>query len=66
MVTFTGVCEIVGAIGLLVPRMRRVAAIALILFLIAVLPARIFMRRDRASRFAVRPQHLSFRESRFR
>lgn len=41
MVTFTGVCEILGAIGLLVPRTRRIAAIALILFLIAVLPANI-------------------------
>jgi uncharacterized membrane protein len=41
MVTFTGVCEIVGAIGLLVPRTRRVAAVALILFLVAVLPANI-------------------------
>jgi uncharacterized membrane protein len=41
MVTFTGVCEILGAIGLLVPRTRKIAAIALILFLIAVLPANI-------------------------
>lgn len=41
MVTFTGVCEILGAIGLLVPRARWVAAVALILFLIAVLPANI-------------------------
>lgn len=41
MVTFTGLCEILGAIGLLVPRTRRVAAVALILFLIAVLPANI-------------------------
>ena len=41
MVTFTGICEILGAIGLLVPRTRRIAAIALILFLIAVLPANI-------------------------
>ena len=41
MVTFTGVCEILGAIGLLVPRTRRVAAAALILFLVAVLPANI-------------------------
>ncbi|HZI67586.1 MAG TPA: DoxX family protein, partial [Thermoanaerobaculia bacterium] len=30
MVTITGICEILGAIGLLVPRTRRVAAIALI------------------------------------
>jgi uncharacterized membrane protein len=41
MVTFTGICEIVGAIGLLVPRTRRVAALALIVFLLAVLPANI-------------------------
>jgi uncharacterized membrane protein len=41
MVTFTGICEILGAVGLLVPRTRRIAALALIVFLIAVLPANI-------------------------
>jgi uncharacterized membrane protein len=41
MVTFTGFCEILGALGLLVPRTRRVAAVALVAFLIAVLPANI-------------------------
>lgn len=41
IVTFTGLCEILGAIGLLVPRTRRVAAVALIVFLVAVLPANI-------------------------
>lgn len=41
MVTFTGVCEILGAVGLLVPRTRRIAAVALIVFLLAVLPANI-------------------------
>jgi len=41
MVTITGICEILGAIGLLVPRTRRIAAIALIVFLVAVLPANI-------------------------
>ena len=41
MVKFTGFCEILGAIGLLVPRTRRLAAIALILFLVAVLPVNI-------------------------
>jgi uncharacterized membrane protein len=46
MVTFTGVCELLGAIGLLIPRTRRVAAIALILFLIAVLPANIHAARS--------------------
>lgn len=46
MVTFTGVCEILGAIGLLVPRTRPIAAIALIVFLIAVLPANIHAARS--------------------
>jgi uncharacterized membrane protein len=41
MVTFTGLCEIAGAVGLLLPRTRRLAAIGLILFLMAVLPANI-------------------------
>ena len=41
MVTFTGICEILGAIGLLLPHTRRVAAAALIVFLLAVLPANI-------------------------
>lgn len=41
MVTFTGLCEVLGAIGLLVPRTRRAAAVALILLLLAVLPANI-------------------------
>lgn len=41
MVTFTGLCEILGAIGLLVPHTRRMGAIALIVFLVAVLPANI-------------------------
>ena len=41
MVTFTGICEILGAIGLLVPRTRRLAAVGLILFLLAVLPANV-------------------------
>jgi uncharacterized membrane protein len=41
MVTFTGICEILGGIGLLLPRTRRIAAVALIVFLLAVLPANI-------------------------
>ena len=46
IVTFTGVCEVLGAVGLLIPRTRRVAALALILFLIAVLPANIHAARS--------------------
>jgi uncharacterized membrane protein len=42
MVTFTGVAEILGAAGLLIPRTRRLAAVALIVFLVAVLPANIY------------------------
>lgn len=41
MVTLTGICEILGAVGLLVPRTRRIAAVALIVFMLAVLPANI-------------------------
>ena len=39
VVLFTGVCEIAGAVGLLIPKTRRIAAVALVLFLIAVFPA---------------------------
>ena len=46
MVTFTGVCEIFGAVGLLISRTRRIAAVALIVFLIAVLPANIHAARS--------------------
>lgn len=41
MVSFTGLCEIFGGIGLLVPGTRRVAAAALIALLLAVLPANV-------------------------
>lgn len=46
MVTFTGICEILGAIGLLVRRTRRVAAVALLVFFVAVLPANIHAARS--------------------
>jgi len=39
LVRFTGVCEIAGGIGLLVPWLVVPAAIALIVFLVAVFPA---------------------------
>lgn len=45
VVYLTGVCEILGAIGLLLPMTRPYAAAALILFLIAVLPANIHAAR---------------------
>jgi uncharacterized membrane protein len=45
MVFFTGLCELAGAIGLVIPTTRRAAGIALILFFIAVLPANIHAAR---------------------
>jgi uncharacterized membrane protein len=45
VIYFTGVCEILGAIGLLLPRARRLAGMALIVFFIAVLPANVHAAR---------------------
>jgi uncharacterized membrane protein len=45
MIYFTGVCEILGAIGLLVPRTRVVAALALIVLFVALLPANVHAAR---------------------
>lgn len=45
MVYFTGICEIAGAVGLLLPEFRRAAAYALIAFFLAVLPANIHAAR---------------------
>lgn len=39
LVAFTGVCEIAGGIGLLVPPLRVAAAVALAVFLVVVFPA---------------------------
>jgi uncharacterized membrane protein len=45
VVHFTGVCELAGAVGLLLPDFRRAAAYALIAFFLAVLPANIHAAR---------------------
>ena len=45
LVQFTGLCEIAGGIGLLTP-LRLVAAIALIVFLVAVFPANAYAARN--------------------
>jgi uncharacterized membrane protein len=39
LVRFTGLCEIAGAVGILVPFTRFAAGVALVLFLVAVFPA---------------------------
>lgn len=41
VIYLTGVLEILGAVGLLIPRCRRVAAICLILLLVAMFPANV-------------------------
>jgi uncharacterized membrane protein len=55
LVYFTGVCEIAGGIGLLIPAVRLLAGFALIVFLIAVFPANAFAaeHRERFGRAAV-------------
>jgi|SRR5580693_5915572 uncharacterized membrane protein len=47
IVYFTGVCEIAGAIGILIPQTRMLAGICLILFLIAVFPANVKAAREK-------------------
>jgi len=42
LVRLTGVCEILGGVGLLIPVLRLPAAIALIVFLVAVFPANVY------------------------
>ena len=41
LIYFTGVCEIVGAIGLVLPHLRQAAGLALIVFFIVVFPANV-------------------------
>lgn len=55
IVRFTGLCELAGGVGVLVPVTRVAAAIALIVFLVAVFPANIFAARhpERFGRAAI-------------
>jgi len=46
MIYFTGVCEILGGIGLLLPATRLAATIALIVMFVALLPANIRAARE--------------------
>ena len=47
IIYFTGVCEIAGAVGMLIPRTRVLAGVCLILFLIAVFPANVKAAREK-------------------
>jgi uncharacterized membrane protein len=46
LVWSTGLCEIAGGIGLQIPALRVAAAIALIVFLVAVFPANAYAAKD--------------------
>ncbi len=47
VVSFTGVCEVLGGMGLFVPATRKVVAIALVIFFVAVFPANVRADRER-------------------
>ncbi|PSL39833.1 putative membrane protein [Labedella gwakjiensis] len=55
LVALTGVCEIAGGVGLLVPGVHTVAGILLAVFLVAVFPANAFAARhpERFGRLAI-------------
>ena len=55
LVEISGVAEILGGLGVLVPRTRRTSGVALIALLIAVFPANIYMAQAH-SRFARIPR----------
>jgi uncharacterized membrane protein len=42
----SGICEVLGAIGLLLPPLTRVTGLALILFFVAVFPANVRAARQ--------------------
>jgi len=60
MVLISGVCELLGAIGILIPRTRRAAGVGLFLLTIAVTPANVFMLQH-AERYSVPMWALIFR-----
>jgi len=55
LVLFAGLCEIAGGIGLLIPATRTAAAIALVVFLVAVFPANAYAAKypERFGRAAI-------------
>src|SRR6266850_3892031 len=63
LIYFTGVCEIAGAIGLLVPSVRQPAGLALIVFFIVVFPANVKAARTGVGLGGKRPTPLWLRAS---
>ena len=43
LVQISGVCEIMGGVGLLIPQTRRLAALGLVAMLVAIVPANLYM-----------------------
>ena len=60
-VTFTGVAEIAGAIGILLPATRRLAAAGLLLLLLAVFPANVYAARHQIAIGGKAPTPLALR-----
>jgi uncharacterized membrane protein len=46
LVYFTGICEILGALGILAPQTRALAGLCLVVFLLAILPVNIKAARE--------------------
>ncbi|GAB3675816.1 DoxX family protein [Salinisphaera aquimarina] len=61
MVAISGTCELLGAVGLLWPRSRRVAGIGLLLLIVAVFPANLNMALHAAQFPAFAPWMLYLR-----
>jgi uncharacterized membrane protein len=61
LVTITGICEIAGAVGLLIPRLAPLAAVGLALLLIAVFPANVRASRERITIAGRPPSSLPLR-----
>jgi uncharacterized membrane protein len=63
LIYFTGVCEIAGAIGLVLPHLRQTAGLALIVFFIVVFPANVKAARSGVGLGGKRPTPLWLRAS---
>ena len=63
LIYFTGLCEIAGAIGLLLPRVRQAAGLALIVFFIVVFPANVKAAQSGVGLGGKRPTPLWLRAS---
>jgi uncharacterized membrane protein len=61
LIYLTGILELAGAVGLLIPRLRRVAGICLIILLAALLPANVYAALEGVTLQGRDPTPLLFR-----